>query len=114
MLSRAAHGRGTPIRSPRGMKILTRYLLRAHLGPFFFAFLALTGAVLINTLARRLADLAGKGLPIRVVREFFMLALPATGALPFPMPVLVSILYPFPTFPAENEITAMKASGLDL
>jgi len=96
------------------MKILTRYLLRAHVGPFFFAFLALTGVVLINTLARRLADLAGKGLPIRVVLEFFVLALPATVALTFPMAVLVSILYTFSTFTAENEITAMKASGLDL
>jgi lipopolysaccharide export system permease protein len=96
------------------MKILTRYLLKAHLGPFLFAFLALTGVVLINTLARRLADLAGKGLPIRVVLEFFVLALPATVALTFPMAVLVSILYTFSTFTAENEITAMKASGLDL
>ncbi|HEU4452310.1 MAG TPA: LptF/LptG family permease [Longimicrobium sp.] len=96
------------------MKILTRYLLRAHIGPFLFAFLALTGVVLINTLARRLADLAGKGLPMRVVLEFFVLALPATVALTFPMAVLVSILYTFTHFTAENEITAMKASGLDL
>jgi lipopolysaccharide export system permease protein len=96
------------------MKILTRYLLRAHIGPFLFAFLALTGVVLINTLARRLADLAGKGLPMRVILEFFVLALPATVALTFPMAVLVSILYTFSHFTAENEITAMKASGLDL
>ena len=96
------------------MKILTRYLLRAHVGPFFFAFFALTGVVLINTLARRLAELAGKGLPMRAVGEFFLYALPATVALTFPMAVLVSILYTFATFTAENEITAMKAGGLDL
>ena len=96
------------------MKILTRYLLRAHVGPFFFAFIALTGVVLINTLARRLAELAGKGLPMRAVAEFFVYALPATVALTFPMAVLVAILYTFATFTAENEITAMKAGGLDL
>ena len=96
------------------MKILTRYLLRAHVGPFFFAFVALTGVVLINTLARRLAELAGKGLPMRAVAEFFVYALPATVALTFPMAVLVAILYTFATFTAENEITAMKAGGLDL
>ncbi len=96
------------------MKILTRYLLRAHVGPFLFAFCALTGVVLINTLARRLADLAGKGLPLRVVLEFFGLALPATVALTFPMAVLVSVLYTFSTFTSENEITALKASGVDL
>jgi lipopolysaccharide export system permease protein len=96
------------------MRILTRYLLRAHVGPFLFAFLALTGVVLINTLARRLADLAGKGLPVRVVLEFFTYALPATVALTFPMAVLVSVLYTFSTFVNENEITALKASGVDL
>src|SRR5215212_7190997 len=96
------------------MKILTRYLLRAHVGPFLFAFFALTGVVLINTLARRLAELAGKGLPMRAITQFFVYALPATVALTFPMAVLVAILYTFATFTAENEITAMKAGGLDL
>ena len=96
------------------MKILTRYLMRAHLGPFLFSFLALTGVILINTLAKRLADLAGKGLPLRVILEFFALALPATIALTFPMAVLVAVLYTFSTLTAENEITALKASGVDL
>lgn len=96
------------------MKILTRYLIRAHLGPFLFAFFALTGVILINTLARRLADLAGKGLPPRVIAEFFVLALPATLALTFPMAVLVAVLYTFSNLTAENEITALKASGVDL
>ncbi len=96
------------------MKILTRYLMRAHLGPFLFAFFALTGVILINTLARRLADLAGKGLPPRVIGEFFVLALPATVALTFPMAVLVAVLFTFSSLTAENEITALKASGVDL
>ena len=96
------------------MKILTRYLIRAHLGPFLFSFFALTGVILINTLARRLADLAGKGLPPRVIAEFFVLALPATLALTFPMAVLVAVLYTFSSLTAENEITALKASGVDL
>ena len=96
------------------MNIFTRYLIRAHVGPFLFAFFALTGVILINTLARRLADLAGKGLPLRVVLDFFVLALPATLALTFPMAVLVSVLYTFSTMSAENEITALKASGVDL
>jgi lipopolysaccharide export system permease protein len=104
-----------PGKSPSArMKILTRYLIRAHLGPFLFSFFALTGVILINTLARRLADLAGKGLPPRVIAEFFVLALPATLALTFPMAVLVAVLYTFSNLTAENEITALKASGVDL
>jgi lipopolysaccharide export system permease protein len=96
------------------MRILTRYLLRAHIGPFLFAFAALTGVVLINTLAKRLAELAGKGLPLRVVLDFFVLALPAAVALTFPMAVLVAVLYTFSSLTAENEMMALKASGVDL
>ncbi|MBW3628942.1 MAG: LptF/LptG family permease [Gemmatimonadetes bacterium] len=96
------------------MKVLTRYLLRSHIAPFFFAFLALTGVVLINTLARELANLAGKGLATEVFFEFFVLSLPANVALTLPMAVLVAVLYTFSQFAAENEITALKASGIDL
>ena len=96
------------------MSILTRYLLRAQIGPLLFAFVALTGVVLINTLARSLADLAGKGLPARVFLEFFVLSLPANVALTLPMSVLVAVLYTFSQMAAENEITALRASGIDL
>jgi lipopolysaccharide export system permease protein len=96
------------------MKVLTRYLLRSHIGPLIFAFVALTGVVLINTLARSMADLAGKGLPARVFFEFFILSLPANIALTLPMSVLVAVLFAFSQMAAENEITALRASGVDL
>ncbi len=96
------------------MKVLTRYLLKAHVGPFLFAFVALTGVILINTLAKAMADLAGKGIPMRVIVEFFVLSLPANIALTLPMSVLVAVLYTFSQLAAENEITALKASGVDL
>lgn len=96
------------------MKVLTRYLLKAHVGPLVFAFVALTGVILINTLARSLADLAGKGLPARIFLEFFILSLPANIALTLPMSVLVAVLFVFSQMAAENEITALRASGVDL
>jgi lipopolysaccharide export system permease protein len=96
------------------MKVLTRYLLVSHLGPMLFAFVALTSLVLINVIAQRMADLAGKGLPLEVVFEFFVLSLPANIALTLPMSVLVAVLYTFSNMASENEITALKASGVDL
>jgi len=96
------------------MKVLTRYLLRAHIGPFFFAFGALTGVILINTIARQMADLAGKGLTSDVIFQFFVLSLPSNIALTLPMAVLVAVLYTFSQMAAENEISALKASGIDL
>jgi lipopolysaccharide export system permease protein len=96
------------------MKVLTRYLLVSHVGPFVFAFVALTGVILINTLAKEMAKLAGKGLPLGVVAEFFVLSLPANVALTLPMSMLVAVLYTFSQMAAENEITALRASGVDL
>ncbi len=96
------------------MKVLTRYLLRAHVGPFFFAFAALTGVLLINVLARQMADLAGKGLPTDVILHFFVLSLPSNIALTLPMSMLVAVLYTFSQMASENEISALKASGVDL
>ena len=96
------------------MRILTRYLLRAHLGPFIFSLSVLTGLLLINTVARRFQDLAGKGLPLSVITEVFILSIPYTLALTLPMSVLVAVLYVFSQLTADNEITALKASGVSL
>jgi lipopolysaccharide export system permease protein len=96
------------------MRILTRYLLRAHIGPFLFSLSVLTGLLLINTVAKRFEDLAGKGLGVRVITEVFVLSVPFTLALTLPMSVLVAVLYAFSQFTSDNEITALKASGVSL
>jgi lipopolysaccharide export system permease protein len=96
------------------MRILTRYLLRAHAGPFVFALVALTGILFVNTIARRLEDLAGKGLPADVILEVLYLSLPHILALTLPMAVLVAVLYAFAQLTADNEVTALKASGASL
>jgi lipopolysaccharide export system permease protein len=96
------------------MRILTRYLLRLHLGPFLFALSVLTGLLFVNTIAKRYEDLAGKGLPPEVILEFLVLSLPHIIALTLPMAVLVSVLYAFSQLTAENEIAAMKAGGINI
>ena len=96
------------------MRILTRYILRAHLAPFVFSLSVLTGIRMINTVARRLETLAGKGLSWSVMAEVFILSLPHILALTLPMAVLVSTLYAFSSLAADNEVTALKASGVNL
>jgi lipopolysaccharide export system permease protein len=49
-----------------------------------------------------------------VIGEFFMLSVPFTIAMTLPMAVLVSTLYAFSRLAAENEITALKASGVGM
>ncbi len=96
------------------MKILSRYVLREHLGPLAFALTALTSLLLLNFIAKRFGDLVGKGLPASVIAEFFGLALPFTVAMTLPMAVLVAVLYAFSRLASESEITALKASGVSM
>jgi len=88
--------------------------MREHVGPLVFALTALTSLLLLNYIAKRFGDLVGKGLGWGVIGEFFMLSLPFTVAMTLPMAVLVSTLYAFSRLAAENEITALKASGVGM
>jgi lipopolysaccharide export system permease protein len=94
------------------VKILSRYILREHVGPFTFALTALTSLMILNFISRQFGELVGKGLPASVIAEFFLLSIPFTVALTLPMSVLVAVLYAFSRLAAENEVTALKASGV--
>jgi lipopolysaccharide export system permease protein len=94
------------------VKLLTRYIIREHVGPLVFALSALTSLLMLQYVARQLANLAGKGLPWAAIGEFFVLSLPFTIAMTMPMAVLVATLYAFGRMAAEHEITAFKASGV--
>ncbi len=96
------------------MRILSRYVLKQHAVPFVFALSATTAIMLLNQIAKRLGDLVGKGLSSSVIVEVFVLSIPLIIALTLPMAVLVAVLYTFSQFAAENEINALKASGIDL
>jgi lipopolysaccharide export system permease protein len=96
------------------VKIVSRYILREHLGPLVFALSALTSLLLLNFVAKRFGDLVGKGLPWTVIAEFLLLSVPFTLAMTLPMAVLVATLHAFSRFAAENEITAFKASGVSM
>jgi lipopolysaccharide export system permease protein len=94
------------------VKILSKYILREHVGPFVFALAALTSLMILNFISRQFGELVGKGLPASVIAEFFALSVPFTVALTLPMSVLVAVLYAFSRLAAENEVTALKASGV--
>lgn len=96
------------------MRLLDRYLLRQLLAPFLFALAALTGLLLLNQVAAQFPKLVGKGLPWSVIGEFFVLTLPFILVMTAPMSVLLATLYAFTHLAADNEITAMRASGISV
>jgi lipopolysaccharide export system permease protein len=96
------------------VKLLSRYLLRQLAAPFLFALAALTSLMLLSQIAKKFGSLVGKGLPWTVIGEVFALSVPFIVAMTLPMAVLLAVLYAFSHLAADNELTAMRASGISV
>ena len=113
-MSLRAHGARTPPSASEPLKLLTRYILREQIGPLVFALSSLTALLLLQQVAKQFGNLVGKGLGWDVIGEFFLLSIPFIIAMTMPMGVLVAVLYAFSRLTAENEITALRASGISV
>jgi lipopolysaccharide export system permease protein len=96
------------------VRLLSSYLLRQLAAPFLFALAALTSLMLLSQIAKKFGSLVGKGLPWTVIGEVFALSIPFIVAMTLPMAVLLAVLYAFSHLAADNEITAMRASGISV
>jgi lipopolysaccharide export system permease protein len=95
-------------------QILDRYILRNHIGPYIFGLSIITFIFVMDFIFKYLDLFIGKGVDFFVVLEFFALSLGHMFALIIPMAVMPATLMAFGQLAAENEITAMKASGISL
>ena len=96
------------------VRLLNRYILRQLAAPFLFALAAQTSLMLLSQVAKKFGALVGKGLPWTVIAEVFALSLPFIVAMTLPMAVLLAVLYTFSHLAADNEVTAMRASGISV
>ncbi len=94
------------------MKTLFRYILRELVAPFFFSLGLIIFIFMLNLVFQLLGRVAGKGLPMSTIFEFFFLNLAWMIALAVPMGVLVATLAAFGRMSADREITALKACGV--
>ena len=92
------------------MRTLTRYILKGHFLPFFYALLILIFLLFTNFLLRAVDKLLGKGLSFSVIVEFLFLNTAWIVALAAPMAVLVATLMTFGRLAEDNEITALRVS----
>ena len=96
------------------MSLLNRHLLRATAGPFLFGFFVITFLLIIDILYRYVELFVSRGVSFVVATEVLLLSLGHTFALSVPMAVLVGVLMGVGQLAADQEITAMKASGIGL
>jgi lipopolysaccharide export system permease protein len=96
------------------MRLLNQHLIRSAVGPFFFGLFVITFLLIIQALYKCVDLLVSKGVPFSVTIKVLILSLGWTLALSVPMSVLIAVLMGVGQLAADNEITAMKASGISL
>lgn len=80
--------------------------------PFIFSLLIIVFVLFTQFLLRAIDRFIGKGLDLGTIFEYLFLNLGWIAALAVPMAVLVGALMSFGQFSEDNEITAMRASGI--
>ncbi|MAQ74577.1 MAG: hypothetical protein CMG22_04985 [Candidatus Marinimicrobia bacterium] len=94
------------------MRLLTRYILKQLFMPFIFSLLIIVFVLFTQFLLRAIDRFIGKGLDLGTIFEYLFLNLGWISALAVPMAVLVAALMAFGQFSEDNEITAMRSSGI--
>ncbi len=96
------------------MPVIYRYILKEHIGPFFFGLATITFVLIMDFLLELINLIIGKGIGFLTVIQVFVLNLAWMLALSIPMAVFVSTLMAFGRLSQDNEITALKSSGVSL
>ncbi|OGJ97088.1 MAG: hypothetical protein A2487_05790 [Candidatus Raymondbacteria bacterium RifOxyC12_full_50_8] len=94
--------------------ILYRYIIREHIYPFIYALFVITFLFIMDFIVQMIDNILSKGLDPRLVLEMFILNLAWMFALSIPMSVLIAALMAYGRLSSDNEITAMRAAGMNL
>jgi len=96
------------------MKILRSYFLKEFIAPLLMALGVLTFVMLLGNLVK-IADLIiNKGVDIYSVMKLFLFMIPYLLTYTLPIAALTATLLSLGRFSSDNEIIAIKASGINL
>jgi lipopolysaccharide export system permease protein len=93
-------------------KILFRYLISEVVPPFLLGLLAFTSVLLIGRMLRLIELVVTRGVPLLQIGKLFSLILPTFLEMTVPMAFLLAILLGLGRMSNDQELLAMKASGV--
>jgi len=96
------------------MRVLDRYLSRSFLSVLLFSFIAFICIFVIVDGIEKLDIYIEQDIPKLVVGQMYLYYIPYIVVLTLPVAMLLSSLFSVGTMARNNEIIAMKASGLSL
>ncbi|OGX19340.1 MAG: hypothetical protein A3K83_04835 [Omnitrophica WOR_2 bacterium RBG_13_44_8b] len=97
------------------MKILRNYLLKEFTGPLFLTLGVLTFVMVLVGNLRKIAELViNKGVDPLSVTKLFLFMMPYIITYALPISVLIAVLISLGRLSSDNEIVAIRASGINL
>jgi len=97
------------------MKILRDHILNEFLSPFFGTIFGLVSLFILGRGIIQMADFVfNKSVDVWLIVQLFLYSLPFMLIFIIPMAVLIATLMTFRKLSADNELTAMRASGISL
>ncbi len=96
------------------MKILRDYLIKEFIGPLFLAFGVLTFVMILGNLVKIAELIINKGVDILSVAKLFFFMIPYLFTYTLPIAALVAVLLSLGRLSSDNEIVAIRASGINI
>ena len=96
------------------LKRLYLFSIRSFVGPFLVTLAISMFILVMQFLWKYIDDLMGKGLGTSVILELLFYVSASLIPLALPLAILLSSIMTFGNLAENNELTALKASGLSL
>lgn len=96
------------------MKLIDRYLLRTFFVPFVYVMLAFSMLYIVFDLFDNLADFIDGNAPFLLVVRYYVVLLPSVLVFIVPISLFLAVLYSLSSLTKNNELTAMRASGISI
>ena len=96
------------------MKIIDKYFIKQFLQTIVFALFAFTLIFVIIDMMENLDDFIDKSVPYSIIFEYYIYFIPEILRLMLPVGVLLSCLFTVGKLANQNELTAIKSSGVSL
>ena len=94
------------------MRLLNRYIQKELFFPFCYSLIIIIFILFTNFLLRAVDRFLGKGIDLLTILEYLFFNLAWIVSLAVPMAVLIAALMTFGRMSEDNEINAMRSSGI--
>ena len=96
------------------MRILRNYILKECLQPFTLSICVLTSVFLLGYLPQLANKVINNGVSLTAMSQVFLYYIPILLGYTLPIACLITVILTFGQLSSENEILAMRASGIHL